>query len=444
MKSGWRSKADGRWYFSSLESSFFNGSDIFLPESPQVLYDLEITSNGPVTTEAEAVIHSTLHIKNEGLSSIRGKKYRFQWIYAPLTLVEKSEHGVNSAIRVTSWFPGIFPVSLQVTLTGCRFCQILASNQTALQVSEFIVGTLVFTQTEDHHVAGKVYPQPASTTPARISFFLHDPSHYFNSASFIYNWDFGDGTELTTEESSIYHNYSSAGTCVVHLDVTAEWRQDETSREHPRRTAQKTGHFVATLELLDAIRSINITGSTEAQVMENVNLSLHIQGSPPLILCWLIKTECISLQGNHCHLVVTNATSYHLNHNFSDPGQYCLSVRVENGVNMLQSYQEIQVRPSGIHPAFLALPCVVLLAAVLGLGVYVTFRGTAQQKDLVEVADFDFSPVSDKAPSSSEWTCSQLCCQTCFFRPSQERCASAVEHRHLLRPLGKPAKMYTA
>lgn len=74
--------------------------------------------------------------------------------------------------------------------------------------------------------------------------------------------------------------------------------------------------------------------------------------SPPLSLCWLIKSECIPLEGEKCHLVVINGSCYNLSHTFSDAGQYCLSVRVENGVTMLQTYHEIKVWPTGeLQPA---------------------------------------------------------------------------------------------
>nr|XP_020664457.1 transmembrane protein 130 [Pogona vitticeps] len=525
-----------------------------------VQYDLEVTNNGPITKDAQATIHCTLHMKNERSSSVRGQQYQFNWIYAPLTLVEKLERGANSTIVVTSPFPGVFSVSVQVAPAGCWFCPTLARGLTVLQISEFIVGNLSVTQIENSSMPEKFGSHPATATLILVSFLLHDPSHYFQTASFVYNWDFGDGTKLTTDEPSVYHNYSTPGTCVVRLEVTAEWRQqhrmktehsrklvqrtghfaaalellefivgnlsvtqienssmpekfgshpatatlilvsfllhdpshyfqtasfvynwdfgdgtklttDEPSvyhnystpgtcvvrlevtaewrqqhrmkTEHSRKLVQRTGHFAAALELLDAVQSINIIGSTEARVMENLNLSLHIKGSPPLGLCWLIKTECVPLEGDQCHLVVTNATDYSLNHVFSDAGQYCLSVRVENGVNRLQSYREIQVKPLGIHPALFVLPCLALLAVMLGLAVYVTFRSNPQQKDLVEVADFDFSPVSDKTPSGSGWSCGPLCCQMCVLCPSQESCNTVREHHHLLHPLRKPVKMYT-
>ncbi|XP_070618018.1 transmembrane protein 130 isoform X2 [Erythrolamprus reginae] len=236
----------------------------------------------------------------------------------------------------------------------------------------------------------------------------------------------------------------------------AGWRQEDTSVADPKEVVQKMGHFIMALKLLekdqaeretqDAITSINITGATEACVMENLNLSLHIQGSPPLGLCWLIKTECIPLGGDQCHLVVMNSTQYYLNATFKNAGQYCLSIRVENRVNILQSYQEIQIRPYGIPPVFFILPCVVLLLATLGLAIYMTFRRPLQQKDLVEVADFDFSPTSTKKPSSARWSWGATCCQTCSLWSSPEpcQCHPAKEHHRLLQPLCKSRQPYSA
>uniref|UniRef100_A0A8C5SKL1 PKAT KLD domain-containing protein n=1 Tax=Laticauda laticaudata TaxID=8630 RepID=A0A8C5SKL1_LATLA len=158
---------------------------------------------------------------------------------------------------------------------------------------------------------------------------------------------------------------------------------------------------------------------------------------PPLSLCWLIKTECIPLGGDQCHSVVMNSTQYYLNHTFHNAGQYCLSIRVENRVNILQSYQEIQIRPSGIPPLFFVLPCTILLLATLGLAVYMTFRSPMQQKDLVEVSNLYF-------PSSPRWSCGQICCKPCFLWSSPEPCPPAREHHRLLQPLCKSRQPYGA
>ncbi|XP_032626892.1 transmembrane protein 130 [Chelonoidis abingdonii] len=418
---------------------------LFHFKSAAVQYVLQIHSNGPITTGAQATIHASLSMKNDDVAFISDlKSYHFNWIFTPLTLIEKSEQRFNSMITVTGEFSGDFPISVWATETHCWLCQPIAKNFTMLHVTEFIVGNLTIAQIEDNRTFVEQGSSSATDTLTLISFFLHDPSNYFKSASFIYNWDFGNGTQLVTEEPFVYYHYSTVGNCKVHLKVVAEWEQIE-SPTHERKIVQKTGDFTTELELLDAVKSINVIGSRETRVMENLSLSLHINGSPPLTLCWLIKAECIPLEGEKCHLVVINGSSYSLSHTFRNAGQYCLSVRVENDVNMLQTYHEIKVWPTGIHPAFFALPCITLISVMLGFVIYTTFRSSSQQKDLVEVADFDFSPLSDKnpSPSDSESSCGRICCRSCFLQPPQEYWETVRESHRLLHPLYKPVKTYT-
>ncbi|XP_064529111.1 transmembrane protein 130 [Pseudopipra pipra] len=399
-------------------------------------YGLEITNNGPITTGAQATVQATLSVQNESVTS---DVYHFNWIYAPLILIEKSEQGFNSVINVTGEFPGTFPVSVWVTHRNCWLCRPVARNVTVLQITEFITGNLTIAQIEDSEVV--TWGSSSSTgTVTRISFSLHDPSHYFKSASFVYNWDFGDGVYQITKEPFVYCNCSSMGNRTVHLKVVAEWEQIG-SIIHEREIMQKTGDFTTALELLDAVKSINVVGSRETHVMENLNLSLHINGTPPLALCWLIKSECIPLEGDKCHLVEISGSCYNLSHTFRDAGQYCLSIRVENGVTMLQTYHGIKVWPTGIHPAFLVLVCIALVSVMLLLVLYTTFRSNTQQKDLVEVADFDFSPLSDEHLSNhSESGCGPLCCRSCFLQSSKEAARESHELRHSFY---KPVKMYT-
>ncbi|NXC23962.1 TM130 protein, partial [Campylorhamphus procurvoides] len=399
-------------------------------------YDLEITNNGPITTGAYATVQATLSMENENVTS---DWYHFNWIYAPLILIEKSEQQFNSVINVTGEFPGTFPVSVWVTLRNCWLCQPVARNVTVLQITEFIPGNLTIAQIEDSRVVTQGSSSSTGTV-TRISFYLHDPSHYFKSASFFYNWDFGDGVYQITREPFVYCNCSSMGNRTVHLKVVAEWELIG-GIIHEREIMQKTGDFSTALELSDAVKSINIVGSRETHVMENLNLSLRINGTPPLALCWLIKSECIPLEGDKCHLVEISGSYYNLSHTFRVAGQYCLSIRVENGVTMLQTYQGIKVWPTGIHPAFFVLLCTALVSVMLLLVLYMTFRSNTQQKDLVEVADFDFSPLADEhLPNHSESGCGQACCKLCFLQSSKE---PARESQELLHSFSKPVKMYT-
>ncbi|XP_036604722.1 transmembrane protein 130 [Trichosurus vulpecula] len=195
----------------------------------------------------------------------------------------------------------------------------------------------------------------------------------------------------------------------------------------------------------DAIRSIQVLGLNETKVMQSVTFSLHITGSSPLTLCWLIKPDCVPLEGNECHLVVVNGTSYNINHIFKDPGQYCLSVRVQKGINHLHQYHLIKALAPSIHPAFFALPCVLLILGMLSFIIYVTYRNSTQHKDLVEVADFDFSPMSDKSSTGLEpdKCCMWLCCSYCFLCPLSHHQKTIRESHALLHPFYKPAKSYS-
>uniref|UniRef100_A0A8C5NL36 Transmembrane protein 130 n=1 Tax=Junco hyemalis TaxID=40217 RepID=A0A8C5NL36_JUNHY len=350
-------------HFFSLSRSLWTATDLPLQHG---LYSLEITNNGPITTGAQATVQARLRMKNENVTS---NWYHFNWVYAPLILIEKSEQQLNSIINVTGEFPGTFPVSVWVTHKHCWLCRPIARNVTVLHITEFITGNLTIAQIEDSRVTTHG-SSPSMDTVTRISFSLHDPSHYFKSASFVYNWDFGDGVYQITKEPFVYCNCSSMGKRTVHLKAVAEWEQVG-SIIHERKMMQKTGDFTTALELL------------ETRVMENLNF-------PPLALCWLIKSECIPLEGDKCHLVEISGSCYNLSHTFRDAGQYCLSVRVESGVTMLQTYHGIKVRPAGIHPAFFVLLCIALVSVMLVLVLYTTFRSHTQQKYLVEVFSYSY------------------------------------------------------
>uniref|UniRef100_K7E532 PKAT KLD domain-containing protein n=1 Tax=Monodelphis domestica TaxID=13616 RepID=K7E532_MONDO len=150
-----------------------------------------------------------------------------------------------------------------------------------------------------------------------------------------------------------------------------------------------------------------------------------------MTLCWLIKPDCVPLEGNECHLVVINSTSYNVNHTFKDPGEYCLSVRVQNSTNQIPQYHLIKVLSSGIHPALFALPCVFLISGMLSFIIYVTYRNSYRQKDLVE-----------KWPSGQK-CCMKLCCIHYSLQPPSHDWKTIRESLELLHPFYKPVKSYS-
>ncbi|XP_075421589.1 transmembrane protein 130 [Ascaphus truei] len=285
----------------------------------------------------------------------------------------------------------------------------------------------------------------ATNRDVQLSFMLHDPRNYFKSAVFIYRWNFGDRTRIVTGSAFASHNYSTAGTYKLSLQVSAHFQ----SSRHDRHTVQKTGSFTAALTLLDALKNITVTGSTETGTRQQFNMSLHFIGSSPFTVCWLIKSDCVSLDREECHPVVINDTTYIIRHLFNDAGRYCLSVRAHNEVSMLQNDYSITVYSTGVPPAWFVFPCCAFIAVALGFVIFTAFRAGngsgSHPKSLVEVADFDFSPMSEKnqpLPKYKALAQGNGCCGYCAIEKTQDEKETLLEKQPLLKPLCSPVRSY--
>ncbi|XP_012614888.1 transmembrane protein 130 isoform X1 [Microcebus murinus] len=405
------------------------------------LFELSLTTDGPSTTGAEATISASLLTRDNSSLALPAKAhpYRFHWIHTPLTLIGKTEEDLSSTIRLVNSAPGEFPVSVWVTAADCWMCQPVARGFVVLPVTEFLVGNLVVTQNTS-------LPWPSSyltKTILKVSFLLHDPSNFFKTASFLYSWDFGDGTQMVTEDSVVYYNYSIIGTFTVKLKVVAEWEQAEP--DAVKGVMQKTGDFSASLRLQETLRGIQVLGPTLIQTFQKLTVTLNFLGSPPLTVCWRLKPECLPLEEGECHPVTVDSTEYNLTHIFRDPGDYCFSIRAENAISKTHQYHRVQVWPSSIQPAVFAFPCATLITVMLACIMYMTLRNATQQKDMVEVADFDFSPMSDKNPEppSGVRCCCQMCCGPFLLETPSEYLEIVRENHGLLPPLYKSVKTYT-
>ncbi|KAM6155354.1 transmembrane protein 130 isoform 1-T1 [Rhynchocyon petersi] len=405
------------------------------------LYELRLTTDGPATTGAEVTITASFVARDNGSLALPAEAhhYRFHWIHTPLVLTSKTEKALSSTIRVVSSVPGDLPVSVWVTAANCWMCQPVARAFAVLPITEFLVGNLVVTQNSS-------LPWPSSyltKTTLKVSFLLHDPSDFFKSASFLYSWDFGDGTQMVTEDPVVYYNYSIIGTFTVKVKVVAEWEQ--VKPDVSRGVTQKTGDFSASLKLQETLQGIQVLGPTLIQTFQKMTATLNFLGSPPLTVCWRLKPECLPLEEGECHPVSVTSTSFNLTHTFKDPGDYCFSIRAENVISKTHQYHRIQVWPSSIQPAVFAFPCATLITVMLAFIMYVTLRNATQQKDMVEVADFDFSPMSDKnpEPSSGPRCCCQVCCGPFLLETPAEYLEIVRENHGLLPPLYKSVKTYT-
>ncbi|XP_048223611.1 transmembrane protein 130 [Perognathus longimembris pacificus] len=392
------------------------------------VYELNLTTDGQATTGAQVTISAALVAKDNSSLTLptNAHLYHFYWIYTPLMLTGKTENDLTSTIHVVSSVPGDFPVSVWVTSADCWMCQPMARSVIILSFTEFLVGDLVVTQNTS-------LPWPSSyltKTVLKVAFMLHDPSNLFQTASFLYNWDFGDGTQMVTEDGVVYYNYPVMGDFTVRLKVVAEWEQAQP--DGTKAIMQKTGDFTASLKLQETLQGIQVFGPTVIQSFQKMIVTLNFLGSPPLNVCWRLKPECLPLEEGECHPVSVASTAYNLTHTFHSPGDYCFSIRAENTISKTHQYHRIQVWPSSLQPAVFAFPCATLITVLLAYIMYMTLRNATQQKDMVE----------NPEPHSGVSCCCQTCCGPFWLETPSEYLEIIRENHRLLPPL-KSVKTYT-
>ncbi|XP_012878922.1 PREDICTED: transmembrane protein 130 isoform X2 [Dipodomys ordii] len=392
------------------------------------LYELNLTTDGQATTGTQVTISATL-VANDNSSltlPASAQLYHFHWIHTPLILTSKMENDLTSTIGVVSSVPGDFPVSVWVTSADCWMCQPMARGIILLSFTEFLVGDLVVTQNTS-------LPWPSSyltKTVLKVAFVLHDPSNFFHMAYFLYSWDFGDGTQMVTEDGVVYYNYSVMGAFTVKLKVIAEWEQAQP--DGSKVVMQKTGDFAASLKLQETLRGIQVFGPTVIQSFQRMIVTLNFLGSPPLNVCWRLKSECLPLEEGECHPISVASTAYNLTHIFHSPGDYCFSIRAENAISKTHQYHRIQVWPSSFQPAIFAFPCATIITILLAFIMYMTLRNSTQQKEILE----------NPEPHSGVRCCCQTCCGPFWLDTPSEYLEIVRENHRLLPPL-KSVKTYT-
>ncbi|KAM5151826.1 LOW QUALITY PROTEIN: transmembrane protein 130 [Mantella aurantiaca] len=402
-------------------------------------YFLKMTSDGPITSGALATVNACLEVSKDGTILIDNPRlYNFHWIYSPLLLSQHMESDTSSVITLQCNTPGTYLVSVGVTEKSCPSCEPIAKNTIQLQVTKDIVGHFTAIQPQANGTSLRNVTFLATNNTVKLLFFIQDPSYFFKSAEFSYTWDFGDSTTVTTSEPFVYYNYSTPGNYSSSLQVTALLHKSIW------RLQKKTGHFKDTLIVQDIIRNITIAGPSETNTEQNFSLSLHFLGSPPLAVCWLMKSDCVSLDGGDCRPVVINDTAYTIKHKFKTAGRYCLSVKAQNEVSMLVTHGCIFVNSTGVHPLWFILSICALIVFVIGYFLYTVSkagRHNTHSKALLEAADFDFSPVNEHYESFPEYN--EIYTRTFWTCCSTEEEMEEGEAEPLLHSMSSTTRSYT-
>ncbi|XP_072916284.1 transmembrane protein 130 [Hemitrygon akajei] len=403
-----------------------------LPAGGSSLYNLVLSNDSPITTGAEGLVEARL-THRAGAQLVP----RFHWdVPRPLSVVRRSEGELNSTLVVRSRAPGFYRLRAWVSRPECWRCPPLARGVTVLRVTDSVMGTVSLTQTNRSVTSLTNVYELATNTPTKISFILYDPSGYFNTASFRYSWHFGDGERAVTNDSSVFHVYPKAGVYQAHVDVLA-------SLSHSRR---KTGIFGATLSLLDPIKAIEIKSTDDKRTSDIHDFQLHINGSPPLQICWLLSQDCTPVVGHKCRPVhLEHSRNYNLSHSLASPGPYSLSVRAENNVSTFQTCYRVTSWQSGIHQVWFIVLSVTLFTVLLLVVLSTMVRNHRPRKNFVEVADFDFCPSKGKLVHEKRARPGKIaspCCGTGLTLGRESQSHGTREAHSLLRFSGSPPQDY--
>ncbi|KAF7663769.1 hypothetical protein LDENG_00201330 [Lucifuga dentata] len=203
---------------------------------------------------------------------------------------------------------------------------------------ENVAGKLVFYQTDGNTTYERDTGELASDFPTEAMFQLFDPQKNFSSAVFTYTWDLGNGEVIHGTELVVRYHYSESGNYTLRLKV----RINVTQYVHPI-----TEVYSMDVKVLNAIKNIVLKGPSTYQVSQNTSLAFHVDGSPPMWVCWRFLPSCVPDVAVSCTLTMLYENTLRLNHTFTSAGVYCVEISIRNDVSKLQTSFSLYVRSSG-------------------------------------------------------------------------------------------------
>ncbi|KAM4715251.1 transmembrane protein 130 [Anableps anableps] len=239
---------------------------------------------------------------------------------------------------------------------------------------ESVAGKLVFYQTEGDATYVRDSGELASEVPTETMFELFDPERNFSSATFTYTWDLGNGEVIRGTEPVVRYHYSESGNYTLRLKVGVN-------------TAQYALPIIAVysrdVQVLDAVRSIQLEGSSDYTVSQDSSLAFHVDGSPPLWVCWRFLKNCLPDAEAGCTLAMLYDNTLELNHTFTSAGVHCLDISVRNDISKLQTSFSLYVRRNDHTHLLFILACAAVLVATFSFILVIACRPRQQNKSQV-------------------------------------------------------------
>ncbi|XP_072229507.1 transmembrane protein 130 [Leuresthes tenuis] len=230
---------------------------------------------------------------------------------------------------------------------------------------ENIAGKLVFYQMEGNATYVRDTGELASDVPTETMFELFDPQKNFSTAKFTYTWDLGNGEVIQGTEPVIRYHYSESGNYTLQLKVGVNVA---------KYTPPITGVYSTEVQVLDAIKSIELKGPSDYKVSQNTSLAFHVDGSPPMWVCWRFLTNCVPDMTGGCTLTMLYENTLRLNHTFTSAGVHCLDITIRNDISKLQTSFSLHVRTSYNTHLFFILSCAAILVATFSFIIVIACR----------------------------------------------------------------------
>ncbi|XP_020780036.1 transmembrane protein 130 [Boleophthalmus pectinirostris] len=217
-----------------------------------------------------------------------------------------------------------------------------------------IAGKLVFYQMDGNATYVRNTGELASYIPTETMFELFDPQKNFTNAKFSYTWDLGNGEVIQGTEPVVRYHYAASGNYTLKLKVGVSANQTG---------PQVTGVYSMDVTVLDAIKHIELKGPSDYEVSQNSSLAVHVDGSPPMWVCWRFLPNCVPDPNGGCTLTMLYENTLWLNHTFTSTGVHCLDISVRNDISKLQtSFSLFVKRNSNAHMIFIMACAAVLVA----------------------------------------------------------------------------------
>ncbi|XP_041672023.1 transmembrane protein 130 [Cheilinus undulatus] len=235
---------------------------------------------------------------------------------------------------------------------------------------ENIAGKLVFYQMEGNATYVRDTGELASDVPTETMFELFDPHLNYSTAKFTYTWDLGNGEVIQGTEPVVRYHYPVSGNYTLRLQVGVNFNKS---------AAPITDVYSMDVQVLDAIKNIELKGPPDFEVSQNASLAVHVDGSPPMWVCWRFLPNCVPDAAGGCTLTMLYENTLRLNHTFNSAGVHCLDITVRNDISKLQSSFSIYVKRNNTHMFFI-LACAAILVATFSFIMVIACRPRRQNK----------------------------------------------------------------